>query len=128
MRAIFKKLSNIDLSCEERQADDCLYYPMPFDLKVLRQFDRETLEIEIYVWLSFALPFLMCRKTISWENIKKYFCSQKNTTEEFKNMFLRSLNAIKSVYQQANIEVTDYGLILFPSPPHSLNFNIQILR
>ena len=121
MREIFTKLSKLDLAEVENKPTHYLYCPIPFDFKALRNFHGSSLQVEIYVWLGFCLPFLKEKKLIHWVNLKKQFGNQDakiQSLHRFKNRFLKALCVVKSTYQEANLVIHDDGLIIAPSPPH----------
>jgi len=73
--------------------------------------------LDIYTWLAWRLPALKQEVRIGWVALKAQLGGGAVLMKNFKPHFRPSLLAAHAVYRGANIELTDDGLILRPSPP-----------
>ena len=89
--------------------------------------------MDLYTWLSYRMSYTQHRsRPIRWEALMMQFgagygnvasseAAMRQAVLDFKRAFLKSLQAVKIVYPQARLDVTDQGLVLMPSPPHVSN-------
>jgi len=73
--------------------------------------------LDIYTWLAWRLPALKQETRIGWTALKAQLGGGATLMKNFKPHFRPSLLAAHSVYRDANLQLTDDGLILRPSPP-----------
>lgn len=101
---------------------ECITRPVPIDLRAYRALRGSPLAMDVYTWLTYRMSYLQRRsRPIPWEALMHQFGSTYSTASavrDFKKAFITALRAVTTVYSKANVEVTDNGLILAPSPPH----------
>jgi Plasmid encoded RepA protein len=73
--------------------------------------------LDIYIWLAWHLPALKHETKIGWIALKAQLGGGTTLMKNFKPHFRPSLMAAHAVYRGADIELTEDGLILRPSPP-----------
>lgn len=80
------------------------------------------MRLDIYAWLTWRMSYLGRPTTIPWESLMLHFgsnlASTKQGRQQFKRDFGKHLNEVMLVYRDANVEVTDAGLVLRPSRTH----------
>jgi hypothetical protein len=95
--------------------------PVPLDMSTLRALakSKSPFAIDIYAWLTFRMSYLSEPTTIPWEALRLQFgCSEDIPMRSFKQWFIRRLNQVLGLYSQAQVELTNAGLILKPSQTH----------
>lgn len=101
---------------------ECIEHVLPFDMRAVRALGSSPLAFDIYVWLTYRMSYLSRRTTIPWVALAGQFGSgyamNKQGLLDFKRAFLRELKHILVVYPQAKVAPGEYGLVLWPSPPH----------
>lgn len=73
--------------------------------------------LDIYTWLAWRLPALKQETRVGWVALKAQLGGGATLMKNFKPHFRPSLLAAHAVYREADVELTDDGLILRPSPP-----------
>jgi hypothetical protein len=125
MKAILEKLANLEMNDNSRVIDSeqFLYCSIPLDFKVLGALRHSPLQMNLYIWLTFYLPFLKDRTLVPWFNLKKHLhCTSETSTqslEVFKKKILKALKVVRSFYSEARVEFHDNGMLIYPSPPHN---------
>ena len=125
MKAILEKLAKLEINDGSRLVDSeqSLYCSIPIDFKVLGELRHSALQMNLYVWLTFYLPFLKDRTLVTWFNLKKHLHFTSETSaqnlEVFKKKILKALKIVKSFYREARVEIHDNGMLIYPSPPHN---------
>lgn len=96
--------------------------PVPVDFRMLQALRRSPLQMDIYVWLTYRFSYLKKSSLVAWELLSHQFGSNYANTpqgmRDFKREFLKALNIVTVMYQEANVEVTEDGLLLKPSRSH----------
>jgi hypothetical protein len=96
--------------------------PVPLDLGALRKLRGSSQRLDLYSWLTYRMSYLRKPTLIPWESLRSQFGANFKDTRQgrsqFKRDFIRHLEQVLRVYPQARVEVTDTGLILYPSPTH----------
>ena len=111
--------------------NECVTTPVPIDLRAYKGLRKAgPLAMDLYTWLSYRMSYTQHRsRPIRWEALMMQFGSgsgnvasseaaMRQAVLDFKRGFLKSLQAVKIVYPQARLDVTDQGLVLLPSPSH----------
>lgn len=100
---------------------ECITRPVPIDLRAYKSLRGSPLAMDVYTWLTYRMSYTERRsRPIRWEALMGQFGSNYKTGRavlDFKKAFLEALKAVQVVYQ-VNVELTDVGLVLLPSPPH----------
>lgn len=102
--------------------DECLAHPLPIDLRATKALRGSSLALDIYIWLTHRMSYLRRKTTIPWVSLAAQFGSgyanNAQGLRDFRRAFKRELKNVVILYPQANIEPTDGGLVLRPSPTH----------
>ncbi|HJW26672.1 MAG TPA: replication protein RepA [Rhodocyclaceae bacterium] len=109
---------------------ECITNPVPIDLRAYKALRGSPLAMDIYTWLTYRMSYVQSRtRPITWEALMLQFgsgfgataatqTSIKQAVWDFKKGFLKALKLVQVVYPEAKFDVTDTGLVLFPSPTH----------
>jgi hypothetical protein len=73
--------------------------------------------LDVYSWLAFRLHHLTAHTAISWAALKPQFGLGISRDRNFRALFGDDLRLALSVYPQANVDLTEKGIVLRPSPP-----------
>lgn len=92
--------------------------PVPLNLEVVRLLGSAA-EIDLYAWLTYKMFSLSKPFTHKWEDIGEQFGYQfpktSNGRYKLKEAITTALRNVLLVYPEANVEVTQAGLLLRPS-------------
>jgi hypothetical protein len=104
---------------------ECVTNPVPIDLRAYKSLRGSPLAMDVYTWLTYRMSYTQRRsRPIRWESLMMQFGSNYSTNDlgqavrDFKKAFLAALKVVREVYPQADLEVTETGLVLLPSRPH----------
>ena len=97
--------------------EQLLKNPVVLDPSAIVDLRDSPTSLDIYTWLSWRLPALKHEIKIGWVALKAQLGGGATLMKNFKPHFRPSLLAAHAVYREANIELTEDGLILRPSPP-----------
>lgn len=109
---------------------ECITNPVPIDLRAYKALRGSPLAMDIYTWLTYRMSYVQARtRPITWEGLMLQFgsgfgasasteASLRQAVLDFKKQFLKGLKLVQVVYPEARFDVTDSGLVLFPSPTH----------
>jgi hypothetical protein len=92
-------------------------HPVPFAEEAIRQLSHSPMSIDIYAWLGYRLHSLTRPTDISWPALAAQFGSNYKNIRQFRADFILSLQEAYAAYPDAEIELTESGLRLHPSPP-----------
>ncbi len=109
------------VTLSERFYDEVMARPVPVSMDALRLLLGSAMRLDLYTWLTYRMSYLKKRSTISWEQLLLQFGSAAETKaarHKFKKDFTDHLARVLVVYSEARVDVTDTGLVLYPSPPH----------
>jgi hypothetical protein len=108
--------SSVTLS--ERFFTSIVSAPVPVDLRALRALRGSALRLDLYTWLTYRMSYLRRPTTVPWEGLAAQFGTDYKHVRQFKAHFVQQLAAVRLVYPLADIESTQAGLVLRPSPAH----------
>jgi hypothetical protein len=74
--------------------------------------------LDAYMWLTYRMSYLTTPVIIPWEKLQLQFGADYARTRDFKQRFLRQLQAVKAVYSDLHVQEEDDGLLLAHSLPH----------
>lgn len=101
--------------------------PVPLDMRVLKAIKRSPMALDIYCWLTYRMSYLRQKTEIPWVALQSQFgseyASNSQGTRDFKRAFLRELKKVQLLYNHANAESGNTGLLLKPSKPHVTKSN-----
>ena len=96
--------------------------PIPVDFRMLQALRRSPLQIDIYIWLTYRFSYLRKSTLIPWNLLSHQFGSNYASSDQglrdFKREFLKALHVVRVVYQEANVEIQEEGIVLNPSRSH----------
>lgn len=104
---------------------ECIEHPVPIDLRAFGALRDSPLAMDVYAWMTYRMSYTT-RKTrpMPWLSLMGQFGSNYRSLDmgqnirDFKKAFLQALTLVKTVYPEANIEVSETGLVLSPSRTH----------
>jgi hypothetical protein len=104
------------------QLDEVFYeslqkHPVPLREAALRQLSDRSTSLDVYIWLAYRLHTLKSRTPIRWAALREQFGSSYNENFGFKRDFKTALATAVVAYPEARVELTDDGVVLYPSPP-----------
>jgi hypothetical protein len=97
--------------------EQLLRNPVVLDPSAIVDLRDSPTALDIYTWLAWRLPALRGETKIGWVALKAQLGGGATLMKNFKPHFRTSLLAAHAVYREADINLTDDGLILKPSPP-----------
>lgn len=113
---------NSTVTLTENFFNECINNPVPIDLRAYKALKKSPLAMDIYTWLTYRMSYVNKRtRPILWESLLFQFGSNftsRNAISDFKKAFASAFKSVKIVYPDVNVEFTDKGLILLPSPTH----------
>jgi hypothetical protein len=104
---------------------ECVTNPVPIDLRAYKALRGSPLAMDVYTWLTYRMSYTHKRtRPMPWISLMNQFGANFNpdnidqAVRDFRKAFLKALKAVLIVYPQANVEITEKGLIACPSPTH----------
>lgn len=97
--------------------EQLLRNPVVLDPSAIADLRDSPTALDIYTWLAWRLPALKSETKIGWVALKAQLGGGSTLMKNFKPHFRPSLLAAHSVYREANLELTEDGLTIRPSPP-----------
>ena len=92
-------------------------HPVPVSETALRFIGSKSMAIDIYIWLAYRLHSLSKPTPISWAALYSQFGAGFRQIKHFKPTFFDNLQLALAVYQDAKLNVTDEGIVLYQSRP-----------
>jgi len=91
---------------------------IPIPTGRLAEVSNNPTAIDLLVYLCYRLPQIAPNSSdlVTWRMLNTQFGSHA-TVSRFKEQFLPALKAVRTAYPEANLELTDDGLVLFYSDP-----------
>lgn len=90
--------------------------PVPVDTRALAALAGSPMKIDMLVWLSHRLGYVRRTQLVPWVSLAEQFGSDYARLRDFKSIVLKQLRDVLAVYPGANVNVSDDGLLLSPSP------------
>lgn len=90
--------------------------PVPVDTRALAALAGSPMKIDMLVWLSHRLGYVRRTQLVPWASLAEQFGSDYARLRDFKSVVLKQLRDVLAVYPGANVNVSDDGLLLSPSP------------
>ena len=97
---------------------EVIEHPVPVDMRAIKALKRSPLALDIYCWLTYRSSYAMKPSTIPWAALALQFGSEYGRTRDFKAAFLDELRKVTTVYQGANVDPLEAGLLVKPARPH----------
>lgn len=98
--------------------NELLSCPVPIDVRALRALKSSPMAIDIYSWRTYRNTYLKKSTLIPWEGLQIQFGADYKNVFHFKVDFQKNLKKVQVVYPESRQEVTDKGLLIFPSKTH----------
>ena len=102
--------------------NEIIHRPVPVDMRALKALKRSPFALDVYCWLTYRMSYLRKPVEIPWTALQIQFGADYALDEQglrnFKKKFLHHLRAVHVIYQEANVEDGERGLLLKPSKPH----------
>jgi hypothetical protein len=92
-------------------------HPVPVSETALRAIGARSLVIDIYIWLAYRLHSLKRDVEVSWPALHNQFGAEVTRLRFFREYFKPSLAIACAAYPEANIGLSDRGIVLHPSRP-----------
>jgi hypothetical protein len=90
----------------------------PLATHAIKQLRKSPMDLDVYAWLVHRLFHLSKPSLVSWPQLSGQFGHSYELPRKFRQFFLDSLRRVSAVYPQANLKVSDAGVLLLPSRPH----------
>ena len=97
---------------------EVIEHPIPIDLRAIRALKRSPMALDAYCWLTYRASYAKKPATIPWGALAMQFGSDYGRLRDFRAAFIAEMRKVATVYQGAQFEVSDVGLIVKPSQPH----------
>ena len=88
------------------------------DLRAIRQLQRSSLAIDLYIWLTYRMSCLRKPTVIPWESLQDQFGAAYARPRDFRRKVMTQLQEVLRLYPTVRVSQTGTGLRLYPSPPH----------
>lgn len=119
-------LSGSKIILSEDFFDEIIKKSVPINFDTLSLLRKSSLQIDIYVWLTYRFFSLKKETLIPWKILQtqfgaNYSCDSQDMTRgirNFKTKFLQALKKVCLVYPEANVVPGAKGLVLCPSETH----------
>jgi hypothetical protein len=108
---------------EDRVVLDEVFYdalrqhPVPLREAALRELADRSASLDLYVWLAYRLHTLKGATPVRWTALKEQFGASYGELHTFRRDFKKALAPAVAAYPEAQVEVSDEGVILQPSRP-----------
>jgi hypothetical protein len=92
-------------------------HPIPLEEGAIKALSNNSAALDCYVWLAYRLHSLERPRLVTWAALKAQHGQGFAKLYHFKSKFPAILSMATAVYPDADVEVTEEGLILKPSRP-----------
>ena len=92
-------------------------HPVPLEEAAIKALSNNAPALDVYLWLAYRLHALKADRLVTWPALKSQFGTGFAKLYHFKNKFPGTLSLAQAVYPQAQLTITDEGVILKPSRP-----------
>lgn len=92
--------------------------PVPIDMRAIKALKRSSMALDIYAWLTYRASYLKQPVVIPWESLALQFGSNYADIKNFRAAFLAELRKVVTVYTGIQVEPSERGLMIRPSPTH----------
>lgn len=108
-------LDTVHLS--ERFFNELKLHPVPLQEAAIRALSNSSQALDIYCWLTYRLHSLPRDTPITWTALRAQFGTTYSGLRDFRKRFSESLQMALAVYPDANVEISQVGLLLRRSRP-----------
>jgi hypothetical protein len=92
-------------------------HPLPVREAAICTLSGRSVAMDVYIWLSYRLYQLPKPTPITWPALMAQFGHSYNNLKDFKKEFKAPLQLALAAYEGAKVEVSNAGVVLYPSPP-----------
>jgi hypothetical protein len=92
-------------------------HPVPLEEPAIKAISNNSQALDVYCWLAYRLHVLPAARTITWPSLFAQFGSSYKKLAHFKMRFVDSLKVAVAVYPDADVDLDERGLIIYPSAP-----------
>jgi hypothetical protein len=92
-------------------------HPVPLSECALRAIGPRSMTIDVYVWLAYRLHSLRRDTEVGWPSLYAQFGAGYKAIRQFRAHFIECLELALAAYPNANLTMSDRGIILRPSRP-----------
>jgi hypothetical protein len=92
-------------------------HPVPLEESAVRAISNNSMALDLYAWLAYRLHALKAVTPVSWTALMGQFGVGIGALKHFKPAFSDNLALAMAVYRDANVDVTERGVDLYPSRP-----------
>lgn len=92
-------------------------HPVPLQEAAIRSISNNSQALDIYCWLAYRLHVLDRATPITWKGLHAQFGSSYRLLKHFRPRFIESLHLALGVYPEAEVAISETGIILLPSRP-----------
>lgn len=97
--------------------DELTRHPVPLSEEALSHLTNKSMAIDAYIWLAYRLHALNKPVNVSWKALQQQFGQGYARLQDFRRKFEPAVKMATAVYLDANVELTDHGMRLYPSRP-----------
>jgi hypothetical protein len=90
-------------------------HPLPLRESAIKQLSGRSTALDLYIFLSYRLHVLERPTPVSWASLYHQFGAGTASQRIFKQNFKDPLQLALAAYPEANVEMTENGLVLNPS-------------
>lgn len=92
-------------------------HPVPISESAIRSIAGKSMALDLYIWLAYRLHVLTKPTPISWAALHAQFGGGYKSVYQFKPGFRAALDLALAAYEEAVVDLTDEGVVLYPSRP-----------
>jgi len=91
----------------------------PLSTNAIKQLRKSPMDLDVYAWLAHRLYHLSKPSTVTWQQLSEQFGHGYSELRFFRRPFAASIKRVLEVYPEAKLKLTEAGVILLPSRPHT---------
>ena len=91
---------------------------VPVDMRALLALKKSPLAMDLYTFLTYRVYSLSRPTTIPWAALHSQFGYDYARMRDFKAKVKKAMASISIIYDTLKFELTDRGLLIYPSPTH----------
>jgi hypothetical protein len=92
-------------------------HPVPLSERALRAIGPRSMTIDVYIWLAYRLHSLRRETEVGWPALFAQFGAGYRVLRQFRAQFIECLELALAAYPDANVSVSEQGVIMRPSRP-----------
>jgi hypothetical protein len=96
-------------------------HPVPLAESALRAIGPRSMVLDVYIWLAYRLHALRKDVEVGWPSLYAQFGAGYKHIRQFRAHFIETLGLALAAYPDANVALTERGIVLRPSRPAIAN-------